>query len=436
MKFDDEPLVPGHPLPIRPGHYSPGRLERVLRAGAFAVTAEIAPPDSADPNEVYERASLFDGYVDAINATDGSGANCHMSSVGMCALLTRRGYAMVLQVSARDRNRIAIQGDVLGAAAMGVYNILCLTGDGVDVGDHPEAKPVFDVDCMSMLGMVRGMRDDGQFLSGRKLTSPPNVFLGAAANPFAPPLDYRPLRLAKKVAAGAQFVQTQYCFDMDLFRNYMAAVRDAGTHEKVFILAGVGPLASARSAEWIRSNVPGIHIPDAVIQRLKGADNEKEEGVRICVEMINELREIEGVDGVHIMAFRQEHRVGEIVERSGVLDGREPWRPKHDWEELAPSDPGQLGQQGSPDRLRPSVRHHRRTHQPDRPQDTRRGDEQRGLQPGRGGCHRPGASGRTHARRQCRHPAGRRAGDTCRRQSWRRWSPACRCTRARHWSTP
>jgi methylenetetrahydrofolate reductase (NADPH) len=394
MKFDDEPLVPGHPLPIRPGHYSPGRLERVLRAGAFAVTAEIAPPDSADPNEVYERASLFDGYVDAINATDGSGANCHMSSVGMCALLTRRGYAMVLQVSARDRNRIAIQGDVLGAAAMGVYNILCLTGDGVDVGDHPEAKPVFDVDCMSMLGMVRGMRDDGQFLSGRKLTSPPNVFLGAAANPFAPPLDYRPLRLAKKVAAGAQFVQTQYCFDMDLFRNYMAAVRDAGTHEKVFILAGVGPLASARSAEWIRSNVPGIHIPDAVIQRLKGADNEKEEGVRICVEMINELREIEGVDGVHIMAFRQEHRVGEIVERSGVLDGREPY-------------PGQLGQQGSPDRLRPSVRHHRRTHQPDRPQDTRRGDEQRGLQPGRGGCHRPGASGRTHARRQCRHPANR-----------------------------
>jgi methylenetetrahydrofolate reductase (NADPH) len=338
VKFDDEPLVPGHPWPIRPGHSSPGRLERVLRAGAFAVTAEISPPDSADPNEVYERASLFDVYVDAINATDGSGANCHMSSVGMCALLTRRGYAMVLQVSARDRNRIAIQGDVLGAAAMGVYNILCLSGDGVDVGDHPEAKPVFDVDCMSMLSMVRGMRDDGQFLSGRKLSSPPNVFLGAAANPFAPPFDYRPLRLEKKVAAGAQFVQTQYCYDMDMFRSYMAAVRDAGTHERVFILAGVGPLASARSAEWIRSNVPGIHIPDSVIRRLKGADDQKEEGVRICVDMINELREIEGVHGVHIMAFRQEHRVGEIVERSGVLGDREPWRPRHDWEELAPPE--------------------------------------------------------------------------------------------------
>jgi methylenetetrahydrofolate reductase (NADPH) len=312
----------------------------VLRAGAFAVTAEISPPDSADPNEVYERASLFDGYVDAINATDGSGANCHMSSVGMCALLTRRGYAMVLQVSARDRNRIAIQGDILGAAAMGVYNILCLTGDGVDVGDHPEAKPVFDVDCMSMLSIVRGMRDDGQFLSGRKLSSPPKLFLGAAANPFAPPFDYRPLRLEKKVAAGAQFVQTQYCYDMEMFRNYMAAVRDAGTHERVFILAGVGPLASARSAEWIRSNVPGIHIPDGVISRLKGADDQKEEGVRICVDMINELQEVEGVHGIHIMAFRQEHRVGEIVERSGVLGDREPWRPRHVWEELAPPDDG------------------------------------------------------------------------------------------------
>ena len=334
MKFDDEPLVPGQSLPIRPGHSSPGRLERVLRAGAFAVTAEISPPDSADAGDVYERAALFDGSVDAINATDGSGAHCHMSSVGMCSLLTRHGYAMVMQVSARDRNRIAIQGDVLGAAAMGVSNILCLSGDSVEVGDHPQAKPVFDVDSLSMLKMIRGMRDDAQFLSGRKLTSPPNVFLGAAANPFAPPLDYRPHRLAKKVAAGAQFVQTQYCFDMEIFSRFMQRVRDAGTHEKVFILAGVGPLASARSAEWIRSNVPGVHIPDAVIKRLQGAADQKEEGVKICVDMISELQEIEGVHGVHIMAFRQEHRVAEIVERSGVLGNRKPWRPQHDWKEL------------------------------------------------------------------------------------------------------
>jgi len=335
MQFEDEPLVPGDPLPIRPGHSSFGRFERVLRAGGFAVTAELAPPDSANPAEVYERADLFDGYVDAINATDGSGANCHMSSVGMCSLLTRRGYAMVMQVSARDRNRIAIQGDVLGAAAMGVASILCLTGDGVDVGDHPQAKPVFDLDSLSMLSMVRGMRDEARFLSGRKLTEPPRVFLGAAANPFAPPLDYRPLRLAKKVEAGAQFVQTQYCFDVDAFKRYMAAVRDAGTHEKVFILPGVGPLASARSAEWIRSNVPGIHIPDAIIRRLAGAANQQREGVNVCVDMIRRIREIEGVHGIHIMAYRQEHRVAEIVERSGVLGGRTPWRPSIDWKNIA-----------------------------------------------------------------------------------------------------
>ncbi len=327
MRFEDEPLIPGESLPHRAGHSSPGRLERILRAGAFAVTAEIAPPDSADPDEVYTRAALFDDAVDAINATDGSGAHCHMSSVGMCSLLTRRGYAMVMQVSARDRNRIAIQGDVLGASAMGVSNILCLTGDSVEVGDHPGAKPVFDLDCMSMLNMLRGMRDDKQFLSGRTLTSPPHIFLGAAANPFGPPMDYRPLRLAKKIDAGAQFVQTQYCFDIEVFKDYMRAVRDMGLHEKVFVLAGVGPLASAKSAEWIRSNVPGVHIPDGIIRRLRGADKQKDEGVSICVDMVRELKEIEGVSGVHIMAYRQEARVAEIVERSDALSGRELWHP-------------------------------------------------------------------------------------------------------------
>jgi 5,10-methylenetetrahydrofolate reductase len=227
VRYEDEPVA-GENLPIRPGHVSPGRLERLLRDGIFAVTTEISPPDSADPHEVYERARVFDGYVDAMNATDGSGGNCHMSSVGMCSLLTRRGYSMVMQVTCRDRNRIAIQGDVLGAAAMGVANILCLTGDDVTAGDHPEAKPVFDLDSMSMLTMLKGMRDDSQYLSGRKLTNPPRVFLGAAENPFAPPLDYRSLRLEKKVSAGAQFVQTQYCFDMEILRNFMSAVRDQG----------------------------------------------------------------------------------------------------------------------------------------------------------------------------------------------------------------
>jgi len=329
MRYDDEPMV-GENLPIRPGHVSPGRLERLLRDGIFAVTTEISPPDSADPHEVYERASIFDGYVDAMNATDGSGGNCHMSSVGMCSMLTRRGYSMVMQITCRDRNRIAIQGDVLGAAAMGVANILCLTGDDVTAGDHPEAKPVFDLDSMSMLTMLKGMRDDSQFLSGRKLTSPPQVLLGAAENPFAPPLDYRSLRMEKKVAAGAQFVQTQYCFDMEILENFMSAVRDQGLHERVFILPGVGPLASAKSAEWIRTHIPGVHIPDEVIKRLQGAKDQAQEGVNICIEILQRLKEIEGVHGAHIMAYRQEHRVPEIVEKSGVLDGREPWHPGRD----------------------------------------------------------------------------------------------------------
>ena len=324
MIFDDEPIA-GENLPILPGHCSPGRFERVLRAGYFAVTAEIAPPDSADPHDVYERAALFDGYVDAINATDGSGANCHMSSVGMCALLTRRGYSMIMQISCRDRNRIAIQGDVLGASAMGVSNILCLTGDGVQSGDHPQAKPVFDMDCMTSLQMIGDMRDKGEFLSGRKISSRPQVFLGAAANPFAPPLDYRPLRLAKKVAAGAQFIQTQYCFDIDRLKAYMSEIRDMGLDKKVFILAGVGPLASAKSAEWIRNNVAGVHIPDDIIKRLAGANDQRQEGVNICIDMVNQVKEIDGVSGVHIMAYRQEERIAEIVKKTKVLGDRKPW---------------------------------------------------------------------------------------------------------------
>jgi methylenetetrahydrofolate reductase (NADPH) len=309
------------------GYSSSGRLERVLRAGHFAVTAELTPPDSANPDDVYERAGVFDGIVDALNATDGSGANCHMSSVAVCALLVRRGYAMVMQVSCRDRNRIAVQGDVLGGAALGVQNIMCLTGDGVQAGDHGGAKPVFDLDCMSALQGIRGMRDGGTFLSGRQLSLPPRVFLGAAANPFAPPFDYRPMRLAKKVAAGAQFVQTQYCYDLERFRTYMSRVRDMGLHEKVFVLAGIGPLASARAAQWMRTNVPGVHIPDAIIERLRGATDQRAEGQKICIEIIAQLREIEGVAGVHVMAFKQEKAVAEIIRKSGVLGDRKPWMP-------------------------------------------------------------------------------------------------------------
>lgn len=326
MIFEDEP-VPGHPLPILPGHCSASRLERVLRAGHFAVTAELAPPDSADPEEVFERARVFDGYVDAINATDGSGANCHMSSVAVCALLTRAGYALVMQVSCRDRNRIAVQGDILGAAAMGVCNILCLTGDGVQAGDHPQAQPVFDLDCMSLLTTARTLRDEQRFLSGRKLTSAPKVFLGAASNPFAQPLEWRAERLAKKVAAGAQFVQTQYCFEVERLEAFMRRVEDLGLAGKVFVLVGVGPLRSAKTAQWMRANVPGLHIPEAVVKRLAGARDPAREGRNLCIELIQQIREVKGVSGVHIMAYRQEQTVPEIVDRSGILRGRVPWHP-------------------------------------------------------------------------------------------------------------
>ena len=329
MIFDDEP-VPGYPLPILPGHTSPGRFERILRAGQFAVTTELAPPDSADPQEVYDRAKIFDGYVDAINATDGSGANCHMSSVAVCALLTRVGYAPVMQISCRDKNRIAIQGDILGGAAMGVCNMLCLTGDGVQAGDHPQALPVFDLDSMSLLETARTLRDGHHFLSGRKLTHAPRVLLGAAENPFAPPIQWRADRLAKKIAAGAQFIQTQYCYDVGLLKQFLQRAEDLGLLEKVFLLIGVGPLRSAKTAEWMRKNVPGLHIPDAVVKRLAGATDQAREGRDLCIELIQEIHGLRGVSGVHIMAYRQEESVPEIVQRSGVLGGRVPWFPGRD----------------------------------------------------------------------------------------------------------
>ena len=329
MIFEDEP-VPGYPLPILSGHTSPGRLERVLRSGVFAVTTELAPPDSADPSDVLARARIFDGYVDAINATDGSGANCHMSSLAVCALLTRVGYAPVMQMSCRDKNRIAIQGDILGGAAMGVCNILCLTGDGVQAGDHPQAKPVFDLDAMSLLNIARTLRDEHHFQSGRKITYAPRVLLGAAENPNALPVEHRAVRLGKKVAAGAQFIQTQYCYDMPLLRTFMRAVEDLGVLDKVAILIGVGPLRSAKAAEWMRTNVPGIHIPDGVIARLAGAANQATEGRNLCVDLVQEVKSIKGVSGVHVMAYRQEESVAEVIDRSGVLAGRLPWHPDRD----------------------------------------------------------------------------------------------------------
>jgi methylenetetrahydrofolate reductase (NADPH) len=310
------------PLVPPPGHKSASSLELALRKGWFAVTAELNPPDSADPRDVLAAAEPLKNVVDAINATDASGANCHMSSMGISSILSRTGLGVVLQISCRDRNRIAIQGDVLGAAAMGVSNVLCLTGDGVAVGDQPGAKPVFDFDCMSLLRTLRTMRDERKFLSGRPIRTPPRVFLGAAENPCIPPYELRAERLAKKVLAGADFIQTNYVFDVGLLERFMARVRDMGLHEKVFILVGVGPIPSPRTARWLRAHVPGVHIPDGLIARVERAADPGKEGKRICIELIQRIREVKGVAGVHVMAYRREHMVEEIIEESGIQKER------------------------------------------------------------------------------------------------------------------
>ena len=300
---------------------SGSRLERVLRSGRFAVTAELNPPDSANPEEVYQAALVLSEVCDGINATDASGAHCHMSSVAICALLTRAGYEPILQVSCRDKNRIAIQGDLLGAAAMGVGNVLCLTGDDVTAGDQPQAKRVFDFDSIQLIRTVKIMRDQAQFLSGRKLKEPPRFLIGGAANPFVQPFAWRPYRLAKKVEAGADFIQTQYCFDIPRLKSFMQKVRDMGLHERCYILVGVGPLRSDGAANFMRTKVPGVYIPDEIVDRLRKMPKgeKRKEGKKICIEMIQQVREIEGVAGVHVMAYRQEELVAEIIEEAGLL---------------------------------------------------------------------------------------------------------------------
>lgn len=299
---------------------SGSRLERVLRSGEFAVTAEILSPDSADPQAVLQHARIIGDSCDAINATDASGANAHMSNVAVSALLVRAGYDAVIQMACRDRNRIAMQGDLLGAAALGVKNVLCLTGDGVGTGDHPQSKPVFDMDSITLLRTARILRDNGHFLSGRRITSPPSLFLGAASNPFAPPYDFRPHRLRKKIDAGADFIQTQYCFDIPRLRTFMERAREMSLHERASILIGVGPLRSVRTAEWMRQNIPGVVIPDSIVKRLADAGQRAtNEGKRICVEIIEQVKEIPGVAGVHVMAYRQEHLVPEILDLAGLL---------------------------------------------------------------------------------------------------------------------
>ena len=305
---DAQPAAAGTPPSAASGPF-----EAACRGSDFIVTVEIAPPDSPDPAVLRQRAALFDGLVDAINITDGAGANCHMSSVAAASVLAAAGLTPVCQVGCRDRNRIAVQGDVLGAAALGVRNVLCLTGDDVSQGDHPEAKPVFDLDAVNLLHVLRGMRDHGSYASGRKLDQAPSLFLGATANPFVPPYTERIANLERKIDAGAQFIQTQFCFDLDRLQRFMEAACRRGLHQRAAILVGVGTLGSAKALRWMAEHVPGVHVPAALTERIAAAADQRAEGRRICVETIQSLRRIEGVAGVHLMGHRNEAVLAQVI---------------------------------------------------------------------------------------------------------------------------
>ena len=296
-------------------------LEKILSNGGFAVTGELGPPKGADVSVIERKANLLKGNVDAVNITDNQTAIVRMSSIAVGAILHRMGLEPTMQMVVRDRNRIAIQSDIFGAYALGIRNILCLSGDHQKFGNHPTAKNVFDLDSIQLIQTVKRMRDEHKVLGGDEIEGPPQMFIGAAANPFADPFEYRVIRLAKKVAAGADFIQTQCIYDMEKFERFMQMVRDRGLHKKVHILAGVTPLKSVGMARYMKEKVAGMEVPDEVITRMKGAGKEKakEEGLNICVEQIQRLRQVEGVHGIHLMAIEWEDAVHTIVERAGLL---------------------------------------------------------------------------------------------------------------------
>ncbi len=298
---------------------SASRLEQVLKGGHFAVTGELGPPKSSDIEVVRNKARLLKGHVDAVNITDCQTAIVRMSSIAAGLIAMAEGVEPVIQMTCRDRNRIGMQSDILGAAALGARNLLCLTGDHQKFGNHPGSKGVFDMDSIQMLGMMRSMRDDQQFQCGEKIkTCPPRLFLGAAANPFAGPPDFRAARMGKKIANGADFIQTQIVYNVEKFAHFMEMASDLGLPEKAYILAGVTPPRSLGMARYMKNFVPGMDVPDAVIDRLRGAADKEDEGINICVDIINQVKEIKGVAGVHIMAIEWESAVPEIVSRAGL----------------------------------------------------------------------------------------------------------------------
>ena len=326
------------------GYLSGSNLERVLRAGHFAVTGELGPPQSADGDSIRKKAVLLRGYVDAVNITDNQTAIVRMSSIGSGTIVVQEGLEPVIQMTCRDRNRLAIQSDLLGAYALGMRNLLCLTGDHQTFGNHPDSKNVFDIDSVQLVKLVKDMRDEGIFECGDTMKGlEPRFFIGAAAAPFADPIDFRPYRLAKKVKAGADFIQTQLVYDVEAFARYMEKVRELGLHQQTSILAGVGPLKSPGMARYMKNSVPGILVPDELIERMSDAgapwagkkkdeltaDDKKaraaawkETGIQICIDLIQQLRQIEGVAGVHIMAIEWEQAVKPIVEEPACIHAR------------------------------------------------------------------------------------------------------------------
>jgi methylenetetrahydrofolate reductase (NADPH) len=312
-----------------PGDDAPrSELHRVFRSGEFVVTSELQTTDGGDPGSVAEVAAPLIGKVDAVNCTDNSAAHPHLSQVAAAKLLIDQGIEPIVQFGCRDRNRLGLQADMLGAHALGARNIVCMTGDDVTAGDHPEAKPLYDLDAIHLLRIARIMRDEGTYLSGRSLTSPPSFLVGAVENPFAPPVDYRPARMLKKIEAGAEFIQTQCIFNMPRMREFMKRAVDLGCHERAWILGGVYIPRSARATQYMRDIVPGIDVPGDVVRRLQGIPKERQEqaAVDLAVEICEELRDTEGVSGIHLMSIKGDHLIVEVIERLGLLPRPEPAR--------------------------------------------------------------------------------------------------------------
>ncbi|MBU4566779.1 MAG: methylenetetrahydrofolate reductase [Proteobacteria bacterium] len=306
---------------------TPSKLEKMLKAGHQAVTSECGPPRGSDAEAIKEKARMIKDHVDAINITDNQTSVTRLCSLAACIHLKLAGLDPILQMVTRDRNRIAIQSDILGAASFDIHNILCLSGDHQSFGDCAAGQNVHDLDSMQLIQTVRHMRDEGKFLGGEDIKRPPSMFVGAAANPFADPYEIRVPRLAKKVAAGVEFIQTQCIFNLDKFERWMGEARDRGLLEKVYILAGLTPLKSAGMAKYMKNRVPGMDVPDEVVARIAGVPKEKqaEEGIKMCIEAIQRLKEVPGVAGFHVMAIEWEEKVPEIVEGGGLYP-----RPKLD----------------------------------------------------------------------------------------------------------